>query len=172
MEHKILFRTISGSRLYGLEHEGSDWDYYTVVDTVRTKKATYSTHKIVDGIDSVVVDMGTFIGLCQKGVPQALEAMFSTKADIDHIPEFRAAFRAGTEIKAYLGAMKQCASEDTLKSRRHTIRLGVNLSQIGRNKRFNPTLNPGQVRGITQAAERWDAEKCYQVAKEIAFWPR
>lgn len=169
---KILYKTIHGSRLYGLAHENSDWDYYTVVDKVKNKKAKYATHRIIDGVDSVVVDFGTWVNLCQKGVPQALEAMFSEQAEIDLIPEFRAGFVAGTNFEAYRGVMKTMAMEfDDFKHKRHVLRLGYNLHDVARDGRFNPTLGIEKVELINMYANSLDMDSCYDLAKRIAYTP-
>lgn len=167
---KILFKTVHGSRLYGLHHEHSDWDYYTVVDRVEKKKAAYSTHEIIDGVDSVVVDFGTWINSCQKGVPQALEAMFSQKAEIDLIPEFRAAFTSGRDFSAYRRTINHmCDIHDDFKHKRHMLRLALNLRSLRQSGRFNPTLNEGQVKGISMGAERWSAEECLDFSQRLAY---
>lgn len=150
----ILFKTIAGSRLYGLAHEGSDWDYYTVIDKPEIKKARYATHSIVDGLDSVVVDFGTWVGLCQKGSPMALEAMFSQKAEIDKIAEFRNQFVAGTNYDAYLGVMKVMRYKypESFKHKRHILRLAFNLQDLMETGRFNPTLDPVDIELINSLA--------------------
>ncbi len=167
----ILFKTIHGSRLYGLDHEGSDWDYYTVVDKVKNKRAKYSTHTIVDGLDSVVVDFGTWVDLCQKGVPQALEAMFSQKADIDHVADFRAAFRGGRGAEAtYMRTINAMSGlEDDYKRRRHVLRLGLNANELISTGRFNPTLNPEMVKFISQMAKYLDMDACKNLAHRLAY---
>jgi predicted nucleotidyltransferase len=168
---KILFKTISGSRLYGLAHENSDWDYYTVVDRVEKKKAAYHTHTIVDGLDSQVVDFGTWVNDCQRGVPQALEAMFSQKAEYDEIPEFRASFKGGTEYYAYRSIMKVIKFEhpDSFKHRRHMLRLGLNLRDLREHGRFNPTLSPETIRLISDFAEVEDMNTCYLWGLRVAY---
>lgn len=150
----ILFKTIHGSRLYGLAHEDSDYDYYTVVDRVLKKKAKFSTHTIVDGTDSVVVDFGTWVDLCTKGVPQALEAMFSTKAEIDHIPEFRSSFHTGSRDvwDRYSRTIKSFIMQDDFKHKRHGLRLALNLKDLREYGRFNPTLTPVQIELINSLA--------------------
>lgn len=170
MENKILFQTISGSRLYGLHHAESDYDWYTVVDKVKTNKAKYSTHTIVGNRDSVVVDFGTWINLAQKGVPQALEAMFSQQAYVDELAEFRAAFRAGRQAEAtYLRTMKAMSvGEDTYKQRRHVMRLGFNLHDLKAYGRFNPTLHPDDVFTINQRAGSNDMTDCYNFVLDLA----
>lgn len=168
---KVLFKTIAGSRLYGLAHEDSDWDYYTVVDRVAKRKPAYHTHSIVDGLDSTVVDFGTWVNDCQKGVPQALEAMFSQKAEYDEIAEFRAAFVGGREYYAYNSVMKVMKFEhaDSFKHRRHMLRLGINLSDLRMFGRFNPTLSRDVIDLISAHAEIDDMETCYESAKRVAY---
>lgn len=167
---KVLFKTIAGSRLYGLAHEGSDWDYYTVVDRVAKKKAAYHTHSIIDGVDSQVLDFGTWINDCQKGIPQALEAMFSQKAEVDLIPEFRAGFKAGTNYDAYRGMMKTLSVEhaESFKHRRHILRLGLNLSDLLSHGRFNPTLAEYEINFVNYFAENHNMDACYEHAKMLA----
>lgn len=168
---KVLFKTPTGSRLYGLAHAGSDYDYYTVVDKVKTKKSSYSTHTIIDGVDSVVVDFGTWINLCQSGVPQALEAMFSQYAEYDEISEFRAGFRAGTDYSKYVRTIKALALHEPtdMKHRRHAYRLATNLIDLRRYNRFNPTLTKTQADYITELATEFGPEACYRKALDGAF---
>lgn len=155
MERKILFRTIHGSRLYGLAHEGSDYDWYTVIDKPRTKKAKYATHSIVGSQDSNVVDFGTWVNFCQKGVPQALEAMFSQQAEIDHIPDFRAQFVGGNAFDGYLGIMKSIKFEhaDSYKHKRHIIRLALNMRDLREFGRFDPTLKGDNLELVNELAK-------------------
>lgn len=63
----ILFKTIHGSRLYGLNHAESDEDFYTVVSRPRGRKYNWAKQSIVDGLDSVVIDFPTWLRLCEKG---------------------------------------------------------------------------------------------------------
>lgn len=142
---KVLFKTVHGSHLYGLNHADSDNDYFTVVDKVKTAKARYAKQSIVDGVDSTVVDFGTWIDGCRKGVPQYLEAMFSTKALHDEIGPFRAGFRVGTEVfDTYYRTIKSFALSEGYKTKRHALRLALNLDEMGRTGRFNPTLTEEQ----------------------------
>lgn len=150
----ILFKTVHGSRLYGLSHDDSDYDYYTVVDRVVKRKASYSTQTIGDGVDSVVVDFGTWVNLCTKGVPQALEAMFSSKAEVDKISHLRAGFRVGSDqvYDRYTRTIKSFAMQDDFKHKRHSLRLALNLRDIRQYGRFNPTLSPVDVEMINSIA--------------------
>jgi predicted nucleotidyltransferase len=159
---EVLFKTIHGSRLYGLSHAGSDNDYYTVVTKKSYSgkgqgKARYAKQTIVDSEDSMVVDFGTWVEMCKSGVPQALEAMFSPLALHDDIADFRTSFRVGTGVyERYFRTIKSfaLAEDDTIKKRRHALRLALNLAEIGRTGRFNPTLSAADAAYITDRANR------------------
>jgi hypothetical protein len=169
---EILFKTIHGSHLYGLAHENSDTDYYTVVSKVKTARAKYNKHSIIDGIDSTVIDFGTWVEQCKSGVPQALEAMFSEKAEIDEIESFRHGFRVGTQVwDRYLRTIKSFAlHEDNLfKKKRHALRLACNFQHIRRYGRFNPTLSNSVINDINTIA-KYSPESVYTVAKYIAWY--
>lgn len=171
MEHNVLFKTVHGSRLYGLSHIDSDYDYYTVVEKVHTNRATYSTHEIVDGVDSVVVDFGTWQDQCIKGVPQALEAMFARHPYVmeDKIADFREGFRVGTGVyDTYLRTIKSFAMQDDFKHKRHALRLAVNMKDMRKWGRFNPTLNRIQVQVITSLA-KLPCERVYDDAMLLAW---
>lgn len=168
---ETLFQTPHGSRLYGLAHSDSDEDWYTVVSKVRTNRASYSTHRIVDAVDSVVVDFGTWIDLCTKGVPQALEAMFSQQATVDEIGPFRTGFHVGTEVYSrYLRTIKSfcLANDDSFKHKRHGLRLALNLKDIRQYGRFNPTLTSKQIIVINSLAQLPE-ERVYELAKQLAW---
>jgi predicted nucleotidyltransferase len=178
MERLTLFKTVHGSHLYGLAHAGSDNDYYTVVtkkevDTRFGKqtRSRYAKQKIDGTEDSMVVDFGTWVEMCKSGVPQALEAMFSTMPMEDSIADFRASFRVGTEAyDRYLRTIKSFAlSEDNnFKKRRHALRLALNLQEIGRTGRFNPTLSKEDARYIGNMSYKGN-EDVYGLAKSIAW---
>jgi hypothetical protein len=166
----ILFKTVHGSRLYGMSHEGSDWDYYTVVDKVKTAKAKYSRQTIVDDVDSVVVDFGTWIEQCKDGVPQALEAMFSNMAVTDRITGFRTQFYAGTTThERYLRTITSFvyANKDVYKRKRHALRLAYNFVDLKRYGRFDPTLAKDRFEWISQKAHQ-DSDSVYAYAMALA----
>jgi len=173
---EVLFKTIHGSRLYGLAHENSDEDFYTVVSKVKTVKAKYARQTIHDGVDSMVVDFGTWLGQCQAGVPQALEAMFSQMPLEDKIGAFRAGYVAGTQTwERYLRTIKSFALNDEedekfhFKKKRHALRLACNFQDMRRWGRFNPTLVQDDVDAINESA-KMDSEEVYKLALGIAWY--
>lgn len=154
LSSKTLFRTIHGSHLYGLAHEGSDEDYYEVVADNPTVQTRYSRQTIRDGIDTTLVDLSTWLHYVDMGVPQACEAMFSTKADIDLLGDLRASYRLTSQSwDRYLRtALSFVANIEDFKRVRHGVRLALNLYSIRERGRFDPTLTPGEIERINQVA--------------------
>jgi hypothetical protein len=140
---ELLLRTVHGSRLYGLSHAGSDYDYFEVYgwDKFRGKQ------KVKDGDDRTRQSYDRFMRYCEKGVPQYLEALWSTKADVDNFPFNR--FGYGLNYvnvrETYMRTIKNFwlsgCENDSFKLRRHAARLAMNLTEIYYSGRFNPTLS-------------------------------
>lgn len=161
----ILFKTIHGSRLYGLSHESSDYDWYTVVSGHRK-----ISQKIHGDQDNTIVDFGTFVKHANAGAPQALEAMFSQKAEIDKIADFRAAFVAGKNYNTFRGIMKRVSKTekwDDFKHRRLVLRLGFEAWELARYGRFNPTLDIRDIIYINSIAESEDMSYVYDLALHL-----
>lgn len=175
---ETLFKTVHGSRLYGLAHAGSDEDWYTVVTKVESDKrvgkqtrSRYAKQKIVGDQDSFVVDFGTWVEMCKSGVPQALEAMFSQQVVFDAIEDFRLSFVAGPAVyEKYFDTIKSfaLAEDPSRKKRRHSLRLAINLNELARTGRFNPTLSEEDARYVTQMSYKTH-EDVYGLAKCIAW---
>lgn len=177
MEREVLFKTVHGSRLYGLNRAGSDEDFYTVVTKKPhvgrgQAKARYAKQTINGEEDSMVVDFGTWVEMCRSGVPQALEAMFSEMpVGIDYIADFRSSFRVSTEVyERYFSTIKSfaLAEDHTIKRRRHALRLALNFNEMAWTGRFNPTLTAKDVQYITNMAAKPHRD-VYELAKCIAW---
>lgn len=166
----VLFKTVHGSRLYGLANENSDEDFFTVVSNRPKKKARYATQKIYStGEDATVMDFSTWLQSCVKGVPQALEAMFSQMPIEDEIAAFRASYRAGTQVyDTYLRTIKSFALQEGYKQKRHALRLALNLAQMAKTGRFNPTLSDEDAAYISAMAHK-SHEDVYGLAKCISW---
>jgi len=151
----VLFKTIHGSKLYGMDHAGSDEDYYIVTPTRKTSRQVNAKQKIVDGIDTMAVDFASFVRMAQKGSPQALETMFSRKSKSDFFEDYRTNYYASDPevIHTYMRTIKNFSYSDTFKLRRHALRLSLNLTELLHTGRFNPTLSPEDVLKISRAAE-------------------
>lgn len=132
-----LFKTIHGSHLYGLDHAGSDQDWFSVVsDKIKT------THKIIGDQDVTVLSLDKFLYQAGKGNPQSLEAMFSPFPQVDEILYLRSAFRPNIPeaIHTY-GRTIRNFSFGSYKQQRHAIRLALNINDLYRYGRFNPRLS-------------------------------
>lgn len=144
----VLFRTRHGSHLYGLAHAGSDEDWYTVIAKRGGMRKRDARQTIMNGLDSTVVDLSTFMHNCDMGVPQALEAMFSTEAEIDLLTDMRASYRINTAnmVGTYKRTIKNFLLDDpTYKKRRHALRLFMNLSTALETGRFDPRLSEREI---------------------------
>lgn len=153
-----LFKTVHGSRLYGLNHAGSDEDWYSVILGL-----SKTTQKISDNQDIIAMDYSTFLSQAEKGVPQALESMFSTRVVFDHIPSFRRNFvpNYGSTIDTYGRTIRGFArsSKDSLKRQRHAIRLTLNLDKLWKTGRFDPTLDTTEVAVVRSLEHVMDSEE-------------
>lgn len=164
MEHTTLLTTVHGSRLYGLNHAASDEDTYTVFLGGSKKFAKQS---LSGKDDEFRVNLHKFLQMCDAGVPQALEAMFSPFAEMH--PSYRPFFQSyqmgaapaqdryfrtvysfGTE-KMEDGTLR---ARDDFKRKRHALRLTYNLSDGLRYGRFNPHLSDERIRNLNAAAEQ------------------
>lgn len=169
MERTVLFKTVHGSRLYGLAREDSDNDYFTLCANRPKVRARYAKQKIEGQEDSLVMDFSTWLQSCEKGVPQALEAMFSTMALVDEIAAFRASYTVGTGVfDTYFRTIKSFALQEGYKPKRHALRLALNLRQMASTGRFNPTLSPEDAAYVSDMAHKGN-EDVYGLAKCIAW---
>jgi hypothetical protein len=167
---KILFRTIHGSHLYGLARPDSDIDYYEVVDSVPTKRAGYCRQTISDGIDVTRIDLGTWIRQCERGTPQALEAMFSRTHEIDHIGPLRAGFRAGGPVMAtYLRTIRSFIEATDPKRTKHAVRLALNAQSIARYGRFDPRLTGQEAGYVWFLSEEYSGEHLLERCEQLVW---
>lgn len=179
---EVLFKTEHGSRLYNLHHPWSDHDWYTVVSHNPTNRKRYARQTIVryhghgevddETTDSFVVDIGTWLQMVSIGVPQACEALMSRRAVVDKISSLRSDYVLTPSVsERYLRTMKSFAMSDTLKSRRHGVRLAFNLRSILHTGRFDPSLTDEEVRLCNWYAERFPGhpETLYEVLRDVAL---
>lgn len=149
----LLFETPHGSHLYGLAHAGSDQDFYRVTKRGRPRQS------IVDNIDITTQPYARFLSLCEKGVPQALEAIFSQQATVNHISSITDNFVIGNANmrETYYRTIRNFW-DGSYKQKRHAVRLLLNLQEaLGRGQgRFNPTLSPYQIEYIEWYVENKD----------------
>src|SRR5699024_3000244 len=92
----VLLRMRSGSHLYGTNTAVSDEDWFEVHDRLPGRRQ--SAQKIVGDQDVTSVGLSEFVRQAEKGVPQALEAMFTPDdwPEVDLISAYRRAWRPNT----------------------------------------------------------------------------
>lgn len=162
-----ILETVHGSRLYGLTHPGSDLDVYRVVPSWNRARKHDVRQTVRDGVDTTVIGLSTFMHMCEQGVPQALEAMFSPVATVDRMAELREGYRVGWMMrKTYMRTATNFINGDTEKKRRHACRLVLNLREAERTGRFNPMLDAETLRVL----ENWSG--MYGVLYEVLMEAR
>lgn len=171
----ILFKTVHGSNLYGLAHADSDEDFYTVLEPQQNSRRKFSRQTIVDGVDSMVVDLPTWLRYCEAGVPQALEAMYSHMPIHDELTPLRAGYRVTTQAwDKYLRTISNFIyvaheqGKKNYKSKRHALRLAINMNEFSHKGYFNPTLTDNMVDFVTDYAHK-DTDVVYATARLIAL---
>lgn len=159
MDETILL-VLHGSHLYGLNHAGSDTDYYRVVSTQPKPNRFGNIRKrngqqtVTADMDDTVFDFKTFLIHAHNGVPQALEAMYAENAEIDAIAAYRNNYHASLSamMTSYTSAIQRFVMRD-FKRRRHALRYALNLREaIDNNGRFSPELSKSNAEMITEMA--------------------
>lgn len=146
----LILKTITGSRLYGFAHADSDFDEYIVDTTAKTGQS------IVGKSDVVTLHISNFVQQVGRGVPQAMEALYSP---IKWVHDDYAGWFAGMEpdqnelIRTYRRTIRHFVLADTDKHRRHAMRLTINLAEWWNMGSFNPTLYPQDIAEITEYAK-------------------
>lgn len=141
-----VFRTVHGSHLYGLAHEGSDRDTFIVTFEDRGR----ARQTMVGDDDTVRVGWRTFLERATSGSHQSAEALFSTRkewtpAGAALLPLIEGVRVTGGEVALkYERTIRKFAYGD-FKKRRHAARLWVNLIGLRNEGWFNPTLDPGSI---------------------------
>lgn len=149
---EIIFTTIHGSHLYGMAGPNSDLDTYTVTtSTARAKQ------KVVDGLDTTVIGWESFIEYAFSGSHQSVEAMFSPYKEWHSRPELQAMLdgyriTGDSVLSKYRRTINAFAHADDFKRRRHACRLWLNMQELRWRGRFNPRMNPDEIRWATTMA--------------------
>lgn len=139
----LLLKTVHGSRLYGLAHEHSDYDYWEVYANKIPSPAKQIKQTIKGENDVTVMNLSTFMLYAYRSSHQVLDCMFSQKCDVDLIADLRHNFRLNTAtfVPLYERTIKSFWMREDLKSKRHAVRLTMQLKQGLTWGRYEPTLN-------------------------------
>lgn len=140
----LIFSTIAGSHLYGLAHEESDLDVYEVYEG----KSPKLRQSIAGDDDRVRGTLDAFLTRAYTGSHQSVEALFSReKVYAPGMEEKYGSFLDGIYIGGgdvyakYERTIKKFSFGD-FKKRRHACRLALNLHDLRKYGRFDPTLTP------------------------------
>lgn len=158
-EQKILLTTTIGSRLYGLAHENSDYDTYTVIESVPSRRKNNARQTIIGKDDAMVIDLKTFMLYAHYAMPQALEAMFSPVAEAG---PFLEAYRRGFRVSLATMRTKytfhiQIEAHNGMKQRRHALRWALNFREALKNDGyFNPILSADDAQWVKDTANSAD----------------
>lgn len=153
-ETTVLLDTPIGSRMYGLSHEGSDYDTYRVVSELSGRRKNKTKHSIKGVADVFTVDMKTFMYHAHTAAPQALEAMFSPVATVDALTGYRNGFRVSlSEMHLSYRERISIESRNGMKQRRHALRWALNFREaIERDGVFNPVLSEKDAEWVKENA--------------------
>lgn len=144
---EVIFSTLHGSHLYGLAHEGSDLDTYTVTDSTRVRVR----QSVTGADDSVRVGFNAFLIRALGGSHQSVEALFSPVKEwnpaFDHLrPMIDNMVVCGSEVFAKYERIIHKFCFGDFKRRRHAVRLSQNLQGLRRDGRFNPRMTEEEKR--------------------------
>ncbi len=144
-----ILTTVAGSHLYGLNHATSDYDTYEVVLTGCTRQ------RVVGSFDLTTVVFRDYLKQVEKGVPQALEALFSPVKVVE--PEWAAYLAAlrpdyYSTVATYQRTIRNFLEGGTVKKWKHAVRMSFNLQDFRAEGVFNPRLDVGQ-RAVVQSVE-------------------
>lgn len=159
-DKQLIFETVHGSHLYGLAHSGSDRDTYQVYEGAGTDLR----QSIHEGEDVVRGDLRAFILRAESGSHQSCEALFSpVKMFTPGMrekwgPYLDALVITGGDVFAkYERTIKKFSYGD-FKRRRHAARLYLDLRDLRRDGRFNPTLNEEEVQFVNNIANAYSGD--------------
>lgn len=153
---KTLLLVTTGSHLYGLASLESDLDLYEIYDFTHKnyRPRRQSRHKIEENRDKVRVSFDKFREFAIKGVPQALEVLFSQEpywiswdyewptSCEEVVGEVR--LHLDGVMDTYRRTVVNFFREDNFKKNRHGFRLMLNARDLKEKGRFDPTLTEEQ----------------------------
>src|SRR5690606_19830742 len=107
----LLLRSYAGSILHGLESSESDTEVLEVYATGNVSefgKVRHEIHSMDNGIDLTRMSLSRFMERAMAGSHQALDAMFSSKVEVDLIGDLRRGFHCGhSAIPVLIGTIRE-----------------------------------------------------------------
>lgn len=170
-----VFRTPSGSRLYGIAHARSDHDIF-VVTTSRLRMTSQTVSE--DGsLDFTYRGVEEFLERAKTGSHQACEAAFSREKVFTEIgdawrPMIESLRVTGTEAMARYERTIASFSFGDFKRRRHAVRLSFNLADLRMDGRFEPRMTDAQIEranALATETKDFDLARLLLPGKDIDF---
>lgn len=163
---EVIFSTIHGSHLYGLNHPGSDIDTFTVTTSSRGARQVVAGNR-----DSVMIGFDAFIEYAFSGSHQSCEALFSPYkrwASHEELRHYVDGMRVmgGDVLAKYRRTIKSFAYSDDMKKRRHACRLWLNMQGLRAGGRFNPVMTPTEKLWASNLAADYGRDELYAILCE------
>jgi predicted nucleotidyltransferase len=170
-----VLKCLHGSHLYGLARPDSDLDYYEIYDFYnrRYRPKKQSSQKIVGQLDEVKITLDRYIDLCFKGVPQAVEVLFSPEETwviendwLNISSQIKSELR--NHMPAILETYKRTAlnfffsKKDGEKKKRHAFRLLLNASELKVSGQMHTRLVGEQVELIDELSTSFKSEEKFK----------
>ena len=174
----VVLLSQTGSRLYGLENQHSDWDWYAV-----TLEDTRAHQKVVGDEDVTVMPFDRFLGLVAKGAPQALEVLWNPEAYRDpRYAPMLSALRPNLWLSRYRHLAEQggCSfskerySDEEVayrkrKHNRHRVRLALQWLQMAEHGYYTPRLEGESLEKVLRAGDSEDYSLGFHDGVESRF---
>lgn len=163
---EVIFTTIHGSHLYGLNTPFSDVDTFTV-----TTSDSRARQKVTPDRDSVTIGWDAFLRYAFSGSHQSVEALFSPYKEWHSHHELRhyldgMRVTGGDALAKYRRTIKSFAYSDDMKKRRHACRLWLNMQGLRYEGRFNPVMTPDEKLWASNLAADFGRDELYEILCE------
>jgi predicted nucleotidyltransferase len=171
----VVLKCQHGSHLYGTAHANSDYDYYTIYDfyNQRYRPKKKAQQRIQGDLDEVEVTLDRFTDLCFKGVPQAVEVLFSPKeAWVEENGWMNISAHIKNELVNYIPAILETyrrtalnffwSNKDQEKKRKHAFRLLLNARELKTSGEMHPRLDKEQVEFIRVSSSCYNSEEKFK----------
>lgn len=160
---EIIFTTIHGSHLYGLNHPHSDLDTFTVTTSNRGARQV-----VAGNSDSVTIGWDAFIAYAFSGSHQSCEALFSPYKEWHSHKELRHYLEGmrvmgGDVLAKYRRTIKSFSFSDDMKKRRHAVRLWLNMQGLRVEGRFYPVMTDLEKTWASDLAADYGREELYEI---------
>lgn len=153
-----ILRTVHGSHLYGNNHSESDHDFFEV--HLHGK----ANQKVTGDLDITKMPLDKFLSSVDKGVPQALEALYSPVAVLQspYAPLLQSLRPSRYKaLETYRRTIYNFYLAGDIKRRFHALRLCHNLHELWEFGKFNPRLSTETIFELKELSQSDEHTKEY-----------